>query len=116
MGLYGTLVNASITCPRCGVNITDDWQFNWGTRTDLPEYHLGDDIHWEHNVDGHRTNDVVKAISYPVRGCTNCGNEKILGAIIIVNNHIERIEFYAESYHESAIAYIGHQLTPVYKK
>lgn len=46
MGMYATLESASVACPACGNACTGDWQFYFGSVSELPRYRLGDQIIW----------------------------------------------------------------------
>ena len=46
MGFYAILAD-TITCPSCGHEYSDCWQFHYGSCADLPEYQVGDRVRWE---------------------------------------------------------------------
>ena len=46
LGLYATLEDADVSCPKCGATCGSAWQFYFGGVGDLPRYRLGDSIRW----------------------------------------------------------------------
>ena len=83
MGLYATLRDAQLPCPRCQALCHCDWQFHFGKLGHLPLYRLGDRIAWgpgqpSPTVFGHPDMAVFHAVAYanppaPQPVCAACG-------------------------------------------
>ena len=96
MGLYATLIDSKIKCPSCGQNIISDWQFNFGSVSQLPTYEIGDDIEWGAQSYGEPTSEIVYAVAYPSseRLCSNCNIKNMLALVKINDNKIKGLGFY----------------------
>jgi hypothetical protein len=96
MGLYATLKNAPLKCPKCSGKLEDKWQFAFGSVTNLPEYNIGDSIIWGTQSYGVPGASVVYAVAYPIEsnGCSQCGYNDFIGLVKILDNIIDSIEFY----------------------
>lgn len=86
MGLYATLLDAYVACPRCGAACTDAWQFHFGAVSEIPSYHLGDTIRWdEWACFGDPSMTLVCAMAYSVAdpACSGCGLGCIIAELLI---------------------------------
>lgn len=116
MGLYATLIGASVNCPNCGLVRTDDWQFQFGDVHDLPEYQIGDSIKWSRlQCYGFESMREVYAVAYHVTDdfCPGC-TPSILGQIVIIDGKINALDFLEVGHHKREIFYEGSERSPYY--
>lgn len=82
--MYATLESASVSCPKCGAICIGDWQFYFGSVSDLPRYRVGDRISWSGSEwFGRPSMTVVHALAYSVAepACVSCGVDTILAEL-----------------------------------
>jgi len=114
MSLYATLVDATLSCPECGANCSTSWQFYFGSKHDLPEYRIGDSIHWEQESFGDPSMTKVSAVAYSNDDvvCFECGIEDILASVEISNGVIVGLEFLQRGYSIPETLYVGAERIP----
>lgn len=96
MGLYAELTDAQISCPNCNSPIKGDWQFFFGSVTNLPHYKIGEKIAWGNQSLGEEGLPEVYAVAYPSSNqcCVKCRDPNILALVAIHDDVIIGIEFY----------------------
>lgn len=66
MGLFATLINTPLDCPKCGLTHKHTWQFYFGAVNNLTDYKIGDSIHWDtYYCYGFASMEEVYAVAYP---------------------------------------------------
>ena len=116
MGLYARLINTPLVCPKCGVARTDTWQFQFGDVHDLPQYEIGDSIHWDTlHCYGFASMREVYAVAYPeaevfCHGCT----DTILGQVVIIDGKVRSLKFLEFGHHKVELFYVGAEKRPYY--
>ena len=94
MGLYATLLDAEVPCPRCGQPVLNDWQFYFGAVAELPTYRLGDSILWDGPARfGSRSMSLVYALAYSTSepACVKCQIDTIVAEILIEDGIVRKI-------------------------
>lgn len=113
MGLYATLEDASVQCPRCSKERKGNWQFQFGSVEDLPNYHVGEFIRWTGGqAFGWEEMQDVSAVAYPTfepfcQGCT----DNVLAEVRIISNRIECLDAADFGAWNRALFFVGPQRT-----
>lgn len=85
--MYATLESASVACPACGSICRGDWQFYFGSVSDLPRYQVGERVSWSGSEwFGRPSMQVVHAVAYSVSepACVSCGLATVLAEIPVL--------------------------------
>jgi hypothetical protein len=115
MGLYATLVEASLPCPTCEQVLSGDWQFYFGGVTQLPKYRLGEQIRWDGPAEfGDVSMTLVSAVAYCVNepACPSCPVESLLAEIVIEDGWIRSIGSPRIAWHARELLFEGPERHP----
>ena len=123
MGLYATLLDTQVPCPRCQAPCPCDWQFHFGELGHLPQYRLGDRIAWglaqpSPTVFGHPAMAVFHAVAYanppgeqPV--CAACGLPDAIALLHIEGGVLRALNHARDLAHVPELGYDAH-LRPLF--
>jgi hypothetical protein len=117
MGLYATLESGAVACPGCGNVCTGDWQFHFGSVSELPRYRLGDQIEWSgSDWFGCPAMTLVHALAYSVNdpACASCGAASLIAELVIRAGVVASLDSARAGTQPAELLYEGESRGPRY--
>lgn len=116
MGYFARLLKTPLDCPKCGLTHTYTWQFYFGAVHNLPDYKIGDSIHWDtYYCYGFASMEEVYAVAYHEAEvfCPGCTDD-VLGQVVIIDGKVKSLMFLEIGHHKAELFYVGSERRPYY--